>query len=407
MMPLDDTPRNDDHVSTTATPDPPADESAPALDGIWSSIGPGRVPDHGEGPPTIRPTDLAATVPTGIGYQSRQDRILPAEPEKDLLVTEQTPPTDSDSAADALRDELRIGVRMLQALESQFTRAESLIRREEDAAARAEDAIDRLGRRLDSIDTATAVATDVDAGAVGRAVDEALTRIDTAADDVARRLHDRLARFVDLDTRLDELDATLQTVERRITRIDENANNDPTPTTGITPTASSGSLSVEPRAEASLPTPHGSDPSSETVAALARLQLLIDRGDEVRQELRRDLEAICTASATLVEVVEQAATTERTLRGTLDQATPGTDAHRDEHAPEGWTVASILRRLADEFDAGINTTPPSDAPTPPTRPMPTGLASIRPIELDVTPGDGMPTPREPLEATLDGESHPV
>lgn len=407
MMPLDDTPRKDDHVSTTLTPDPPADESAPALDGIWSSIGPGRVPDHGEGPPTIRPTDLSATMPTGVGDQSRQDRILPAEPEKDLLVTEQNLPTDSDSAADALRDELRIGVRMLQALEAQFTRAESLIRREEDAAARAEDAIDRLGRRLDSIDTATAVTTDVDAGAIERAAAEALTRIDTAADDVARRLHDRLARFVDLDTRLDELDATLQTVERRITRIDENANDDPTPTAGITPTASSGSLTVEPRTEASLPTTHRSDPSGETVAALARLQLLIDRGDEVRQELRRDLEAICTASATLVEVVEQAATTERTLRGTLDHATPGTDGPSADAASEGWTVASILRRLADEFDAGLATSTPPASPTPSTRPMPNGLASIRPIELDVTPGDGTPTPREPLEATVDAESGPA
>ena len=156
MMPLDDATQSDDDVRVTSIDGVATDESMSPLQGIWSSIGPGRVPDRGEGPPTIRPTDLQATMPAKIGDNHTQDGILPADLEKDLLVTVPTNPTNTDSASEALREELRIGVRMLQALEAQFTRAESLIRREEDAATRAEDAITRLGERLESIDDAPA-----------------------------------------------------------------------------------------------------------------------------------------------------------------------------------------------------------------------------------------------------------
>ena len=72
MMPLDDATHTGEDAVVTPIEEEAADESAPALRGIWSSIGPGRVPDHGEGPPTIRPTDLAATTTTTIGDNPRQ-----------------------------------------------------------------------------------------------------------------------------------------------------------------------------------------------------------------------------------------------------------------------------------------------------------------------------------------------
>lgn len=420
MMPLDDAPGTEDDVRSTILIDETvADDAAPTLTEIWSSIGPGRVPDRGEGPPTIRPADLVRAMPPHRATTDPQDRILPATSEKDLPVTD-TPPaaphsTGPDATSDALREELRIGVRMLQALETQFTRAESLIRREEDAARRADEATDRLTRRLESIDTGAAVAATIDAEAIDRAASEAIERITTTADDVARRLHDRLERFVALDTRLDELDATLHTVERRLTRIDESiASPSATPpdtTEVVRPTASSGTLSVEPRpaATSSTGTTTSPAPSEATFAAIARLQLLIDRGEEVRRELRRDLEAICTASGTLVEIVEQAATTERTLRETIETVgAAATEAAPSTTGPN-WSVASILRRLADEFDAGLRTDTPDTARSaiPTARPMPAGLTPTRPIELDVQPGDGTPVRREPLIDTSIEASEPA
>jgi len=147
------------------------------------------------------------------------------------------------------------------------------------------------------------------------------------------------------------------------------------------------------------------DGSNPEVATAIRLQLLVDRGEEVRRELRSDLEAICTASASLVEIVERASETERTLRGTLeaDAARPIAGATDDDRAAAGWSIASILRRLADEFDANESAT----TSTPPTASAPaaalvarsiTSIAPSTPVELDVSHGDGHPVRREPLAA---------
>jgi hypothetical protein len=412
MMPLDDAPRSEDHADIDVT-DPPArggsessrwpDGEPPAFDDIWSSIGPGRVPGQGEGPPTIRPSDLvepSLVSPTPI--------TMTAPPlEKDLPVTETNPnltnPTDPASASDALREELRIGVRMLQALDAQFKRAESLIQSEEEAARRVEEAIERLSRRFESIETGSVVAAGVDAGEIERTATAAVERITTAADDAARQLHDRLDRFVALDARLDELDATLKTVERRLERLPVDTPAAPTEPSSTT---ISGSLSVEPRIPAtSLARTTGTtlDDSNPELAATIRLQLLVDRGEEVRRDLRQDLEAICTASATLVEIVEQASRTERTLRETLDTATsrPVTTSEDGETATAGWSVASILRRLADEFDANDATALAASTATSPTSTIARSIAAITPtmpIELDVSPGDGNPVRREPLVA---------
>jgi DNA repair exonuclease SbcCD ATPase subunit len=314
-----------------------------------------------------------------------------------------TTPSDPTSTPDALREELRIGVRMLQALDAQFKRAESLIQSEEEAARRVEEAIERLSRRFESIETGSVVAAGVDAGEIERTATAAVERITSAADDAARQLHDRLDRFVALDARLDELDATLKTVERRLERLPVDTPAAPTEPSSTT---SSGSLSVEPRIPAaSLARTTGTtlDDSNPELAATIRLQLLIDRGEEVRRDLRQDLEAICTASATLVEIVEQASRTERTLRETLDTATsrPVTVSEDGETSTAAWSVASILRRLADEFDANDATTPAVSTSTPQTSTITRSIAAITPttpIELDVSTGDGNPVRREPLVA---------
>ena len=49
-----------------------------------------------------------------------------------------------DSTGENLREQLRVGVRMLEALELQITRAQDMIQREDDARHRAEETISRL-----------------------------------------------------------------------------------------------------------------------------------------------------------------------------------------------------------------------------------------------------------------------
>jgi hypothetical protein len=414
MTPLDDAPRSEDHADTDVTDQPARvgsgssrwpDGEPPAFDDIWSSIGPGRVPGQGEGPPTIRPSDL---VEPPLFSPAPITMTAPTL-EKDLPVTETNPslttPSDPTSTPDALREELRIGVRMLQALDAQFKRAESLIQSEEEAARRVEEAIERLSRRFESIETGSVVAAGVDAGEIERTATAAVERITTAADDAARQLHDRLDRFVALDTRLDELDATLKTVERRLERLSSDAGST-TSTSTIPTTTSSGSLSIEPRITdptSVRPTGTTLDDSDPELAATIRLQLLVDRGEEVRRELRSDLEAICTASATLVEIVERASETERALRGTLETAaTPSTRSAGDgdgDASTTNWSVASILRRLADEFDASESTIPRPTTISSPVAGIARSIAAIAPttpIELDVSAATGHPVRREPL-----------
>ena len=126
----------------------PSETIAPpfAMKDIWSSIGPGR-PDPGdEGPPTIRPRDLPETTP-----------ISP--PEKDLNPV--STPASSDAASiqprEAIHDELRIGVRMLEALDLQLKRAEHVIQQQEEAARLADQATARLADRLAEFEACTQV----------------------------------------------------------------------------------------------------------------------------------------------------------------------------------------------------------------------------------------------------------
>ncbi len=143
-MPLDDAtiPQGD------ASGLPPSETMAPEslMTDIWSSIGPGRTDLRDEGPPTIRPRDLPGTMPISL-------------PEKDLNTV--STPASSEPAPvetrEALREELRIGVRMLEALDLQLNRAEQIIQQQEEAARLADQATSKLTNRLAEFQSLTRV----------------------------------------------------------------------------------------------------------------------------------------------------------------------------------------------------------------------------------------------------------
>lgn len=256
------------------TPVPPEademNETGPDLEDVWSSIGPGSGTSTSDAPPTIRPYDLSGDRQHALHRES--DRTAPGVEPANM---NRTPPDQSPTTAatDDLRDELRLGVRMIEALESQLQRAERLVRLEEEASR-------RLEARLDAIDS--------------------------------------------IDDRLEEIEATVNTIERRLERKTSR---------GEEHGPRSGSLSI-------------GDVDAETPADDPIDHRLLEQARTIQQDLRRELEAICTASATLTEVVEQADRTEATLRGTLETvSTSGSDG-----GSAAWTVSSILRRLASEFD---------------------------------------------------------
>ena len=139
-MPLDDASIPLDQTSGRL----PSETMAPELvmNDIWSSIGPGRLEPGDDGPPTIRPRDLPETLPT-------------FSPEKELN-TVSTPASNDASSSEsreALRDELRIGVRMLEALDLQLKRAEHVIQQQEDAARLADQATARLADQLTAFES--------------------------------------------------------------------------------------------------------------------------------------------------------------------------------------------------------------------------------------------------------------
>ena len=134
-MPLDDASIPLDQTSGRS----PSESMDPefVMTDIWSSIGPGRLEPGHDGPPTIRPRDLPETLPT-------------FSTEKDLNSVSNSASSDAPSSEsrEALRDELRIGVRMLEALDLQLKRAEHVIQQQEDAARLAEQATARLADQL-------------------------------------------------------------------------------------------------------------------------------------------------------------------------------------------------------------------------------------------------------------------
>lgn len=346
-MPLDET--------TTSNDDAPA----PHLADIWSSIGPGghrSAADDG-GPPTIRPDD----------HTVRSERARPARPpsspdEKvDPHVTESTNPrTPATSTSDSeissgLRDELRIGVRMIKALDAQLKQAEASIRRHEEATRRAEE-------------------VRVDPAEVERTTNESLRRITELAERIIVDLEGRVARQAEMDTRLDELDAALATVERRMDRMEV----DPRPATTALDDVRSGSLAVDDQ----------NTPGAGTTPTPGSTAALVNRAEELRRELRTDLEAICAASATLAEIVDRATQTESILRRTLET----TETDRRPSGADDGRIATVLRRLADEIDR----TPGSQTEDRPASRRVAGIDLARPVVLDL--GNGEESPEDSIES---------
>jgi len=255
-------------------------EPETGLDDIWSSIGPGGTRPGDSTPPTIRPYDLMAKDLLARSH----DRGLPTPGVEPMSMSEPSPDPhprrpkmeDGSDPTDHLRDELRLGVRMIEALENQMQRAERLIRLEEEAS---------------------------------------------------RTLADRMNTVDSIDTRLEEIEATVATVERRLER-QASGSQETAPR--------SGSLSINDVEDSENGPTESESPDRE----------MLERAQSIRSDLRRELEAICTATASLAEVVEQANRTEQILRGTLETAS----GKRSDSDSPAWTVSSILRRLAEEFD---------------------------------------------------------
>ena len=135
-MPMDESPVSHEDTKTSDT----VDRDGGGMNDIWSSIGPGRPTNEIEGPPTIRPID-------DPGRAETKNRILMTSPTPNPAstgISATTPTTTSD----AIRDELRIGVRMLEALELQLKRAEDLIAAQSEVTRRAELASERLEKTL-------------------------------------------------------------------------------------------------------------------------------------------------------------------------------------------------------------------------------------------------------------------
>ena len=363
-----------------------------SLGKIWSSIGPGRAPD---GPSTIRPSELKPPIRPSIEKDSN-----PVNHISDDATTNAPTPNTTTDVENGIREELRVGVRMIKALDAQLKRAETLIRLQEESSRRAEITTRILTEQVDGSENRIPSNPAADTSTIQIASDAAIERISSVTEQAVRGLHDRLERFVSLDPRLDEFDAALSTIERRIDRVGEHTPSS-APAKAInlqSRTLSVGgmSLDVDPSIP-DWPTPPTSEEPLLEQPFLS-VHLLIERADEVRRELRADLEAICTASETLVEIVDRAAQTESILRETVDSVNANSPSN-----PEGdWGVAAILRRLADEIDVE-STIAGTKTPVTPARKA-SGIDVERPVILEVgaDAGAAPKTTFTPAEKSING-----
>lgn len=234
--------------------DGPRPSGSKGLTPVSSSIGPG----GSAWPPSIRPAEASSDAEDAEARESMSMDRTPIEPK-----------TDEPASPADLREHLKLGARMISALESQLLRATRLLRDQQDAS----QALDR-----------------------------------------------RLSAMASLDVRVEEIEAAVATLERRV---DHAIEGDASP-------HRSGSLSL-PGLEDSNAGP-GNDVPAE--------------GGEIRETLRLEVDAVRRLTGTLAELVERATRTETSLREAL--AAAGND-EPDSKTPE-WTVASVLRRLADEID---------------------------------------------------------
>ena len=217
---------------------------------------------------------------------------------------------DPEALGNSLRAELKVGVRMMKALELQLDRAERILRLEADATRRADETIERLQREM-ALDASS---SDSQAGSGHH--ESIMHRLEGLARDLGARLDSQAVRLA-------EIDATVTTLERRIDHVRDDSSS-----------TSSGSLSLAT---------HVSAPG------------------HVSGELRDELEGIRRASASLAEAVEAADRTDAALRRTLNAATSQrATGSLDGRTSTSWSLTTILRRLADEFDAAAATEPPTD-----------------------------------------------
>ena len=245
--------------------------------------------------------------------------------------------TDPSTLGTTLREELKVGVRMMKALEMQLARAERVIQLESDATRRADETMERLQRESETL-------ADLGRRSDERSHDQAqvMHRLEGLARDLGNRMDAQAVRIA-------ELDATMTTLERRIDLLAGESASSAT---------SSGSLS--------LPSP---------------------TNESEDDRFRDELENVRRVSASLAEAIEAAEHTDASLRSTLATATsldlkgPGND-----EAAATWSLTTMLRRLADEFDAAatLRSSPSKIASDPSTTQPPTGISVDHPLEMDLT-----------------------
>ena len=277
--------------------------------------------------------------PEANGVQDRDGRTASSPLSAEQTMHEPGDRPDPETLGNSLRAELKVGVRMMKALELQLDRAERILRLEADATQRADETVERLQREMRHLDGS---ASDPLAGTGNH--ESIMHRLEGLARDLGARLDSQAVRLA-------EIDATVTTLERRIDRMNDDSSS-----------TSSGSLS--------LATP-------------------VSSPGHVSGELRDELEGIRRASASLAEAVEAADRTDAALRRTLDAATSRmATGSQDARTPTTWSLTTILRRLADEFDAAAAagaaatvTTPTSTATVP--KPS-SGIEVERPLMMDLT-----------------------
>jgi hypothetical protein len=331
-MPMDESPVSHEDTKASDT----VDRDGGGMNDIWSSIGAGRPTNEIEGPPTIRPIDDPGRAET----KNRIPMTSPTPNPASTGISATTPTTTSD----AIRDELRIGVRMLEALELQLKRAEDLIATQSEVTRRAELASERLETTL------------------------------------------------------------AKTNAPAITETTATPSGDPS-------NSNNRSRPVDPRVSG---TPSSDGVTTTAATATIELRQILGHASTMRRDFHGDLSAVTKATAALVEAVEIAAGTERTLRnaiGEAERSTPTGTAPGIGAAAE--SIGEVLRRLAREFDVAAEasvaapTTPVTPAtPTPFDATPPSSIGSIdpherrrvgtleitRPLEFDVTEPKERTTP---------------
>ena len=159
--------------------------------------------------------------PEANGVQDRDGRTASSPLSAEQTMHEPGDRPDPETLGNSLRAELKVGVRMMKALELQLDRAERILRLEADATQRADETVERLQREMRHLDGS---ASDPLAGTGNH--ESIMHRLEGLARDLGARLDSQAVRLA-------EIDATVTTLERRIDRMNDDSSS-----------TSSGSLSL-------------------------------------------------------------------------------------------------------------------------------------------------------------------